>query len=44
MVLRLLAGEFYEIRSWVLSFGAAAEMLEPEDLREALGLDAEGAT
>ena len=51
VVLRLRAGGFYEIRSWVLSFGAAAEVLEPEELREAvreemraaLGLDAEGA-
>ena len=52
VVLRLRAGGFYEIRSWVLSFGAAAEVLEPEKLREAvreemraaLGLDADGAT
>ena len=50
--LRLRAGGFYEIRSWVLSFGAAAEVLEPEELREAvreemraaLGLDDESAT
>ena len=50
IVLRLRAGGFYEIRSWVLSFGAAAEVLEPEELREAvreemraaLGLDREG--
>ena len=52
VVLRLRAGGFYEIRSWVLSFGAAAEVLEPEELREAvreemrsaLELDAGGAT
>lgn len=52
VVLRLRAGGFYEIRSWVLSFGAAAEVLEPEELREAvreemraaLGLDAGDAT
>ena len=52
VVLRLRAGGFYEIRSWVLSFGAAAEVLAPEELREAvleemravLGLDEEGAT
>ena len=52
VVLRLRAGGFYEIKSWVLSFGAAAEVLEPEELREAvreemraaLGLDDEGAT
>ena len=52
VVLRLRAGGFYEIKSWVLSFGAAAEVLEPEDLRAAvreemraaLGLDDEGAT
>ena len=52
MVLRLRAGGFYEIKSWVLSFGAAAEVLEPEELRAAvreemrtaLGLDDEGAT
>ncbi len=36
IVLRLRAGGFYEIRSWVLSFGAAAEVLEPEELREAV--------
>ena len=36
VVLRLRAGGFYEIRSWVLSFGAAAEVLEPEELREAV--------
>ena len=52
VVLRLRAGGFYEIKSWVLSFGAAAEVLEPEELRVAvreemrvaLGLDDEGAT
>ena len=52
MVLRLRAGGFYEIKSWVLSFGAAAEVLEPEELRAAvrgemraaLGLNDEGAT
>ena len=52
VVLRLRAGGFYEIKSWVLSFGATAEVLEPEELREAvreemraaLGLDDEGAT
>ena len=52
VVLRLRAGGFFEIRSWVLGFGAAAEVLEPEELREAvreemraaLGLDGEGAT
>ena len=52
MVLRLRAGGFYEIKSWVLSFGAAAEVLEPEklraavreEMRAALGLDDEGAT
>ena len=52
VVLRLRAGGFYEIKSWVLSFGAAAEVLEPEGLQEAvreemraaLGLDDEGAT
>ena len=50
--LRLRAGGFYEIKSWVLSFGAAAEVREPEELRAAvreemraaLGLDDEGAT
>ena len=36
VVLRLRAGGFYEIRSWVLSFGAAAEVLEPAELREAV--------
>ena len=36
VVLRLRAGGFYEIKSWVLSFGAAAEVLEPEELREAV--------
>ena len=52
VVLRLRAGGFFEIRSWVLGFGAAAEVLEPEELREAvreemraaLGLGEEGAT
>ena len=52
VVLRLRAGGLYEIKSWALSFGAAAEVLEPEELREAvreeiraaLGLDDEGAT
>ena len=52
VVLRLRAGGFFEIRSWVLSFGAAAEVLEPEELREAvraemraaLALGEEGAT
>lgn len=36
LVLRLRAGGFYEIKSWVLSFGAAVEVLEPEVLREAV--------
>lgn len=36
VVLRLRAGGFYEIKSWVLSFGAAAEVLEPEALRAAV--------
>ena len=36
VVLRLRAGGSYEIRSWVLSFGAAAEVLAPEELREAI--------
>lgn len=36
VVLRLRAGGFFEIRSWVLGFGAAAEVLEPEELREAV--------
>lgn len=52
VVLRLRAGGFYEIKSWVLSFGAAAEVLEPEELRKAvwaemravLGVYDEGAT
>ena len=52
VVLRLRAGGSFEIRSWVLGFGAAAEVLEPEELREAvraemraaLGLGEEGAT
>ena len=52
VVLRLRAGGFFEIRSWVLGFGAAAEVLEPEELREAvreemraaLGRREEGAT
>ena len=52
VVLSLRAGGFFEIRSWVLSFGAAAEVLEPEELREAvraemraaLALGEEGAT
>ncbi len=44
VVLRLRAGGFYEIKSWVLSFGAAAEVLEPEALRAVLGLDDEGGT
>ena len=50
VVLRLRGRRVYEIKSWVLSFGAAAEVLEPEELREAvreemqeaLGLDDEG--
>ena len=33
VVLRLRAGGFYEIKSWALSFGAAAEVREPEELR-----------
>ena len=49
---KMRAGGFFEIRSWVLSFGAAAEVLAPEELGEAvreemlaaLELDAEGAT
>ena len=52
VVLRLRAGGVYEIKSWVLSFGAAAEVLEPEELRAAvreemraaLGLEDEDAT
>ncbi len=52
VVLRLRAGGFFEIKSWVLGFGAAAEVLEPEELgeavrgemRAALGLGEEGAT
>ncbi len=52
VVLRLRAGGFFEIKSWILGFGAAAEVLEPEELREAvrgemrraLGLGEEGAT
>ena len=33
VVLRFRAGGFYEIKSWVLSFGAAAEVLAPKELR-----------
>lgn len=52
VILRLRAGGFFEIKSWVLGFGAAAEVLEPdelrtavqEEMRAALGLGEEGAT
>lgn len=36
MALRLRAGKLLQIRSWgVLAFGAAAGVLEPDQLREA---------
>ena len=36
VVLRFRAGGFYEIKSWVLSFGAAAEVLGPASLKMAV--------
>lgn len=36
VILRFRAGGFYEIKAWVLSYGASAEVLGPEGLREAV--------
>ena len=33
LVLHLYAGGLYELKSWILSQGAAAQVLEPESLR-----------
>ena len=43
VVLRLRAGGFFEIKSWVLSFGAAVEVLEPTALREGILEELRGA-
>jgi predicted DNA-binding transcriptional regulator YafY len=43
VVLRMRAGGLYEIRSWVLSFGASAEVLGPEELRAAVVEELQGA-
>jgi len=40
VILRFRAGGFYEIKAWVLSHGASAEVLEPEELREAIEQEA----
>jgi len=34
LILHLYAGGFYELKSWILSHGADARVLEPVDLRE----------
>ncbi len=39
--LTLQVGETADLRSWILSFGSGAEVLEPESLREAIVADLE---
>lgn len=39
LILRLSASGRRDIKSWILSFGADAEVLEPEDLREEIRAD-----
>ena len=34
-------GETADLRSWILSFGAGAEVLEPDSLRQAIVADLE---
>lgn len=41
LILRFRAGGFYEIKSWVLSYGAQAEVLEPYELRSEILWEAE---
>jgi predicted DNA-binding transcriptional regulator YafY len=33
LIISFQAGGFFEIKSWIMSYGAHAEVLEPEDLR-----------
>lgn len=39
LILHLFAGGWYELKSWVLSHGADARVLEPESLREEIAED-----
>ncbi|RJQ05561.1 MAG: WYL domain-containing protein, partial [Bacillota bacterium] len=40
LILRMRVGGMGEVKRWVLSFGAGAEVLEPEGLREAIRVEA----
>ncbi len=42
--LRMEVGDTNELRSWVLSFGSGAEVIEPESLREKVRRELEAAT
>lgn len=42
LILRLHVGGLGEVRRWVLSYGAGAEVLEPPELREAVRREVEG--
>ncbi len=44
LILRMKVGGMGEVKRWVLSFGAGAEVLEPEGLREAVRKEAEALT
>jgi len=41
LILRMRVGGLGEVKRWVLSFGAGAEALEPEELRDAVAQDVE---
>lgn len=41
LILRMKVGGMGEVERWVLSFGAGAEVLEPEELREAVKTEAD---
>ncbi len=40
LILRMKVGGLGEVKRWVLAFGAGAEVLKPEELREAVRLEA----